>query len=239
MIRPQEQSGLTFCEIIGYLDADTAVIETFDGYHAVNADHLLGIQPSACGCMWIADILKEYIVLDIETTGFIRTRDNVIEIAAIRYRFGEKVAEYHTLVNPERIIPKGITRLTGISNEDVLEAPILSDIADDFINFIGCTPVVGHNVKSFDYSFLSAKIDMPEVLLLDTLYMAKDAFRGFDTYKLSVLKEVFGLHDGVSHRAYDDVECTNALLWACLSPHLYEDKRLAYLEKMEKAKNDN
>jgi len=97
---------------------------------------------------------KHYIILDLETTGLHPYRHGITEIAAVKFD-GERIVEqFHTLINPERHISQGITRLTGITNEMVADAPIISQVMPKFREFLAEEYIVGHNV-SFDYRFLN------------------------------------------------------------------------------------
>lgn len=100
---------------------------------------------------------KNYIVLDIETTWLSKYKHKITEIAAIKFDWNQKIDEFHTLVNPERNIPTSITRLTGITNELVQNAPKIIEIIPDFLNFIQEDILVAHNA-SFDIWFLSENI---------------------------------------------------------------------------------
>ncbi len=93
------------------------------------------------------------VFVDIETTGGSYRNSRVLEVAAIRYENGEVVKEFSTLINPETYIPPSITSLTGISEGDVVSAPIFEDIADELLEILDGAVFVAHNVR-FDYSFL-------------------------------------------------------------------------------------
>lgn len=165
------------------------------------------------------EIVAHYIVLDIETTGFNRDNDKIIEIAAIHYVFGEEATRFHTYINPQMQIPKHITRLTGIQQCDVDDAPFIEDIADDFREFIRDYPLVGHNIIDFDVPFLNAHLPLDEPhFIIDTLDMARSAFPLLPSHKLSDLNYWFHLNNGDPHRADADAAATNALMWACLYP---------------------
>lgn len=168
-------------------------------------------------------VMAHYIVLDIETTGFSRDNDRIIEIAAIHYVFGEEAKRFHTFINPQMQIPKHITRLTGIRQDDVDVAPLVEDIADDFCEFIKDYPLVGHNIIDFDLPFLEKhmSLDKPH-FMIDTLDMARSAFPLLPSHKLSDLNFWFHLNNGDPHRADADAAATNALMWACLYPEKYE-----------------
>ncbi len=123
-----------------------------------------------------SSILDEFIAVDVETTGLRPLNQRVIEIALHRYRAGESVERFETLLNPGRSIPEFITRLTTIRDMDVAEAPVFVDVADRVLEFIGDGLLVGHNVR-FDISFLNAELKRAkrQPLInerLDTLTMA-------------------------------------------------------------------
>ncbi|RLD21732.1 MAG: DNA polymerase III subunit epsilon, partial [Bacteroidetes bacterium] len=80
-------------------------------------------------------MLKKYAIIDIETTGGMVKRDKITEIA-IAIHDGDKVIDsYETLINPERSIPAFISRMTGITNEMVADAPRFCEVAKDIVEF--------------------------------------------------------------------------------------------------------
>ena len=87
--------------------------------------------------------------------------DRITEIGAVKIRNHEVVAEWHSLINPQRSIPANITRLTGITNEMVRDAPLFAEIADSFMQFMGDGIFVAHNVN-FDYGFISYEYERLE-----------------------------------------------------------------------------
>lgn len=179
-------------------------------------------EPDAFDRIRAPETMAHYIVLDIETTGFSRNNDRIIEIAAIHYVFGEEATRFHTFINPQMQIPKHITRLTGIHQYDVDNAPLIEDISDDFLEFIKDYPLVGHNIINFDLPFLEAYIPLGEPhFVIDTLTMARSAFPMLPSHKLSNLNFWFHLNDGDPHRADADAAATNSLMWACLYPDKY------------------
>lgn len=214
------------CEVVGHQGNSWAVIKLADGYHAINGEFLCEMQP------WVknlpsgkkfADVLSDYIVVDIETTGLSPRDHEIIEFAAIQYRYGAKVDEFHTLIHPQKPIPAAITKLTGISNEDVANAPTLIEVISQMDDFIGTTPLIGHNIKTFDAPFIRTLTGLPlDNILIDTLQLAREAFPLLSCHKLQYLNDALQLHKGSAHRAAEDVETTNALLWACLAPRKYE-----------------
>ena len=170
-------------------------------------------------------IPNEYIVFDIETTGFSRNDDRIIEIAANKYRNGQLADQFHSYVYPERHIPNMITRLTGIADTDVSDAPTIIQIKHDLLHFFGNTPLVGHNINAFDIPFLEAQLNCRiENERIDTLHIARDVFPGLPNYKLFTLDQILQLGGGEHHRAHRDIVVNNALLHACASPKQYKQR---------------
>lgn len=164
-----------------------------------------------------------YIVFDIETTGFSRTDDRIIEIAANKYCNGELVERYHTYVNPGFPIYPHITQLTGITNAMLKDAPAIQQIKKEFLYFIGSTTLVGHNIISFDIPFLREQLNVEiNNRAVDTLRMAKEVFPGLPSYKLSFLDQALHLGGLEHHRAENDIIITNALYQACRNPKQFQ-----------------
>ena len=80
--------------------------------------------------------MKSLIFLDVETTGLSAKRDRIIEIYMLKVAHNGDVSEYHSFINPERPIPEFITKLTGITEEDVANAPVEGEAAKSIRDFI-------------------------------------------------------------------------------------------------------
>lgn len=170
-------------------------------------------------------IPRHYIVFDIETTGFSRADDRIIEVAANEYVDGEIANRFHSYINPKRHIPNFITRLTAITDADVSNAPTIQEIKYDLLQFFGNTPLVGHNINTFDIPFLEAQLNCHiGNKRFDTLSMAQNAFPGLPNYKLFTLDQVLELGGGEHHRAEHDIVINNALFLACLNPKQYKHR---------------
>ena len=72
--------------------------------------------------------LSTFVVVDLETTGLNPDEDKIIEIGAIKFVDGVETETFETLVNPGMPIPDFITRLTGIKDEDVKDAPAIDEV---------------------------------------------------------------------------------------------------------------
>ena len=161
--------------------------------------------------------LSTYVALDFETTGLDHKVDRIIEVAAIRFVDGEPKKRFSTLVNPKTHISSFITKITGISNDMVLNAPKEEQIVDDFLRIIDKYPLVAHNI-GFDWNFLVELCnrhnkDIPDNPQYDTLQLARCVLFDHPVFNLGALSEFYGLDASGSHRAEKDTEnCGNILL---------------------------
>ena len=98
-----------------------------------------------------------FIITDIETTGSIKGKDRIIDLAALKVKNRKILGEFNTLVNPEKSISFPIARLTGISDRTVANAPLIGQVLPDFIDFVDEGIFVAHNAL-FDFYFIDAEI---------------------------------------------------------------------------------
>jgi hypothetical protein len=82
------------------------------------------------------------VALDIETTGLDPHRDAIIEIGAVFFDGENEVKRWQSLINPQRLIPKLITQLTGITNKMVQDAPHIEEVIQEFSEFVGGFPLI-------------------------------------------------------------------------------------------------
>lgn len=153
--------------------------------------------------------LKDYIVIDTETTGLSHYSNEIIEIAAIRIENGKIIDQYQTLVKPHNVISPNITRITGITNEMVKNSPDILDVLPDFFKFIGDSPLIGHNI-TFDLRFLNSYLE--ENLtnsLADTMLIARKKLPNLDNHKLETIVRHLNITDHQDHRALSDCNITN------------------------------
>ncbi|MBS95973.1 MAG: hypothetical protein CL736_02410 [Chloroflexi bacterium] len=143
------------------------------------------------------------IAVDIETTGLNTDTDNIIEIAAIKFLNGEYVDKYVTFVNPMMRITEEITALTGISDNDVLFSPTISQISEEINEFIGNAPVVGHNLK-FDLSILNRENIAIDNDFIDTYDIAYLVLESDINLSLSSLADHLNVPFDDLHRAEGD-----------------------------------
>ena len=174
-----------------------------------------GFQANVVQIRWILDPEQIYVVVDVETTGGRGEQHRVTELGAVRVRDGEVLDRYQTLLNPQRSIPPGITRLTGITAEMVAGAPSFSDVADEFAEFLDGGIFVAHNVD-FDYRFIAQEFNrlgrpfrMPK---LCTCASMRKLYPGRRSYSLAALTDDFDIRLDSHHRALCDAEAAAELL---------------------------
>lgn len=164
----------------------------------------------------LTEFVSDYIVLDIETTGFSPEVNEIIEIGAIKVRNFEVCDTYHALIKIENEIPETIVRLTGITNEMLNKDGIqIEDALTGFKNFIEDFILVGHNIN-FDINFLYDNFVRYSLGLLtndfiDTMRLSKMLVKDIYNYKLSSLTKKFNINYEIKHRSLDDVYATNNL----------------------------
>lgn len=163
---------------------------------------------------------EEYVVFDLETTGFSATQDKIIEIGAVKINDGEIVDRFSTFVNPERPIPFRIEDLTGINDVMVKDAPKIEEILPEFMKFCKGSIMVAHNAD-FDMSFIEAncrQMDIPcEFTVIDTVGLSRFLVTGLARYKLDTVAKALGVPLGNHHRAVDDAECTARIFQKLIS----------------------
>ena len=144
--------------------------------------------------------------------------DAITEIGAVRVTGGVVDKEFSTLVNPQRPIPPFIENLTGITNQDVRDAPTIDAVFPALLEFIYGSTLVAHNA-SFDLSFLKATAQQLDYCWPDnpSLCTVKLARRVLDrneapSVKLSALAHLFHTTTRPTHRALDDARTTVEVL---------------------------
>lgn len=149
---------------------------------------------------------EDMVFLDTETTGLSFRDCELIEIAAARISGKQVVERFQTFVNPVRVIPPEIQRLTGIRAIDVAQAPTAPEAVAQLAEFVAGSPVLAHNA-TFDRTFIEKVVGGHEVSAhwIDTLALSRVALPLLKSHRLSDMATAFGC-DSVTHRAMDDVD---------------------------------
>jgi len=152
------------------------------------------------------------VVVDIETTGLSPYRHKITEIAAIKVLNGKIVNQFEQLINPETHIPSFITKLTGIHDALVADAPTVDEVIPEFQSFLGEEVFVAHNA-SFDHKFIAHNIHkhQKEHMRNEKLCTQKLANRilpDLHSKRLGVICEHYGVDNKQAHRAMGDTLAT-------------------------------
>ena len=153
---------------------------------------------------------KDFVAVDLETTGFNPKKDEIIEVGAYKFNIKGKKEEYHKLVNPKRRIPKKVSELIGITQEMVANQPSFSEIKEELITFIGDSIILGWNL-SFDLAFLERKgIKLKnqayDVLKISKIILPKKINQKKRNFTLRAIAKELGIKVKKCHRALPDAK---------------------------------
>jgi DNA helicase II / ATP-dependent DNA helicase PcrA len=150
--------------------------------------------------------LRDYTAVDIESTGLDVKKDEVVQIAAVRVRNGEPVAERAFLVKPSVPIPASASTVHKITDADVANAPTFAEVWPAMCDFWGDDVLVAHNGEKFDFPLLrrqsAALGGRPFPSTIDTMHLTRETRRG--SHKLEDIAREFGIDPGDVHNAVDD-----------------------------------
>ena len=176
-----------------------------------------------------------YVALDLEATGMDPERDEIIEIAAIKFRDDRVLDRWESLVQPRGSIPFNITSLTGIGAKDVRRAPGFNVVAPRLRDFVRNHPIVGQSPQ-FDIEMLTGSGLLLRNPQYDTFHLATILIPDLPAYNLSTIASRLGISVPSQHRAMADVETTMAVFLGLIDLlHDYDDvtmERLASYARM-------
>ncbi len=159
---------------------------------------------------------KTFVIYDLEATGKVPDKAEIIEIAALKIVDGKEVETFQSLVCPPETITEEITNLTGISNEMVQGMPYVEDVVPDFFKFSRGAILVGHNIAGYDYPLLNKYMDRMGYNLdnemVDTLILARKYLTELPNCKLETISKFFSISHENAHRALSDVLATSEVL---------------------------
>ncbi|MCD8391327.1 MAG: PolC-type DNA polymerase III [Firmicutes bacterium] len=152
-----------------------------------------------------------FVVFDIETTGLDREKERITEIGAVKVVNGEITDKWSSFVNPEKPIPQNIVELTGISDETVKDAPLISEALPEFMKFCEGCVLVAHNA-AFDTAFIRRDAEKCGIkydfCVLDTLILARCMFPELSNFRLDTIAKRLNVILDNHHRAVDDAKAT-------------------------------
>jgi DNA polymerase III epsilon subunit family exonuclease len=158
-----------------------------------------------------------FVAFDTETTGLWAPSNRIVELGAVRFTLNHDRTEiFSSLIRSELPIPPEVTRIHGITDEMIYDAPLIEEILPQFFQFCGPAVLVAHNAP-FDISFVRCeadrvKVDCPRNPILDTVVMYRQIHPNLHSYSLLALSENFRLAESQKHRALADAEMVMNLI---------------------------
>ncbi len=186
------------------------------------------------------DLDADFVVFDIETTGFSPTKNHIIEIGAVKVEKGAITGRFSTFVNPKEPIPFEIEKLTSINDSMVIDAPLIDEVLPQFLEFSKGCVMVAHNAN-FDMSFIMENCKRlgysTEFTYVDTVGIARALLTGQAKHTLDAVAKTLGISLENHHRAVDDAACT-AEIFVKFIPMLKERKLFTLAEVNEIGKSN-
>ncbi|MCB0413622.1 MAG: exonuclease [Bdellovibrionales bacterium] len=149
-----------------------------------------------------------FCAIDLETTGKYPIESAICELAAVKWRSGEVVDRFTSLIKPPHIMSQEVINIHNITNEMVVDAPPIEQKIESFLNFISDSVILAHHAP-FDMGFLAVdfeknRLSLPKTPALCTSLMARKAIPESPNHRLVTLKSVLNLSQKNSHRALED-----------------------------------
>ena len=158
---------------------------------------------------------NKYAIVDLEATSASSTAC-IIQVGIVIMQNGLVIDEFASDVNPHQELDDHIVHLTGITDQQLSQAPDFSEIARTIFELIEDCIFVAHNVK-FDANLLAEALFLEGFELrtprVDTVELAQVFYPTLEQYKLSYLSQVLNLDLAQAHTAIEDARATGQLLF--------------------------
>lgn len=183
------------------------------------------------------DQAQAYAFVDVETTGASATRGRIIDIGIIRIEQGVVTETLNTVVDPETYLPPSIQSLTGITENEIKNAPTFHSIAAQVASLLEGAIFVAHNAR-FDYSFIKNELERAGIKYnakcLCTVKLSRRLFPEYKRHDLSTIIERFDFRCDARHRAYPDAAVLVDFLKLCDQKFGKEACEEAYKQVMKR-----
>src|SRR3989338_11268592 len=156
-------------------------------------------------------LTTDLTVFDVETSGLNPEKDDVLEIAALKLKGQEIIGRLELLAQPTKSIPLEAERVHGLNEVYLLvNGENIDKVIKKFLEFLGNSIVVGHNIREFDWLFIlyytkKFKWPQPENKIIDTLELSRKLL-SLPSNTLANVANYFGFEHKDAHRAMPDVE---------------------------------
>lgn len=221
--RKEEIDGEEACRLLLKLEKVPAAIARplleaalgGDGRFLLTDEGSIRLRATPASRRWRLDEAA-YTVLDLETTGGAAASDRIVEVGAVRVEGGRLSREFATLVHPGIPIPVFIASMTGICDAMVADAPRFPAIAESFLEFLGDSVLVAHNLP-FDRGFLNRELARcldwrisNEALC--TVRLGRRLLPQLADRRLDTVADYYGIPIQNRHRALGDARATARIL---------------------------
>lgn len=192
---------------------------------------------------------RDFIALDIETTGLSPVKDKIIEIGAVKVKNGEIVETFKKLIDPQIKLTERIVNLTGITDNMLEGKEQIETVIHQFLKFAEELPLLGHNIL-FDYSFLKTAATKEKHSFerrgIDTLYISRVVHEELESKSLGSMCAYYNIVNENHHRAYDDAVASMKLYFQlakrenatsevlCAKPLNYKPKKIEPVTQKQK-----
>lgn len=161
-----------------------------------------------------------YVAFDTETSGAYPIGSDVIEFGAVKWRGGQEVGSYQTLLKPRELLTEFNMSIHGITNEMVADAPLMSDKVREIYEFMSDAVPMAHHAP-FDMGFMAVEFETHGLALLQgpvlcTSLLSRKWIHGSQNHKLQTLVKFLNIQGGAAHRALDDARSCLMVGLECL-----------------------
>ncbi len=158
---------------------------------------------------------SNYVIIDIETTGFNSKSDEIIEIGAVKVTNNKISSIFQSLVQARNPISNYISNLTGINNAMLAETNPITVVLDSFLSFIGDHVLVGHNInRDVDFLYDQCELHLNQYFkndYIDIKALFRKQQQATENYRITTLCEKCALQNTHTHRALSDCLAINDL----------------------------
>ena len=162
-----------------------------------------------------------YVAFDLETSGAYPLGSEIIEFGAVKWKNGEEIGSFQTLLKPSEPLSDFNMSIHGITNEMVATAPLMSEKIREIRAFLDGSILMAHHAP-FDMGFLTVDFDkyqlpLPAEPALCTSLLARKLIPESPNHKLQTLIKVLNLVGGQAHRGLDDARACLQLGLICMT----------------------
>jgi ATP-dependent DNA helicase DinG len=183
-----------------------------------------------------------WAVIDIETTGVNPATDEIIDLGFLQFEGTKLVRSYSSLVRPQNAVSSFITKLTGITNDQLRSAPLWDQVENELLT-LESHGLLAHNAN-FEESFLKRYFDrLPaghaRESYHDSLYYLALLFPEASTLNLEYFINLLGIAEKEEHRGLaDSRDLLKTILLATYLTHQDKEFRLKLMEVFSEFNSD-